>query len=210
MGPASRHRADRHPTRPRSAHRERWDRSLRPVPPWLVPLRDPPGPLRAARAPANALRGTRCHLHQDRPNPLARPGPTSSTSATGPSSQNSRTPRRSRSRGAQAQLVGTLTKSLRLTIITADNARVNFTLAVDGYNSTTDYITCFGRLAENVAEYTDKGHLVAIEGRITSGKYTNDQGETVYTLDIIANNVKFLKAPKSATTTAGTVEGEVA
>ena len=110
------------------------------------------------------------------------------------------------------QLVGRLTKSPRLTIGTGDKARVNLTLAVDGYNSTTDYIpiTCFGRLAENVAEYTDKGHLVAIEGRITSGKYTNDQGETVYTLDIIANNVKFLKAPKTTTTTPETVEGEVA
>ncbi len=71
-------------------------------------------------------------------------------------------------------------------------------------------ISCFGRLAENVAEYTDKGHLVAIEGRITSGKYTNDQGETVYTLDIIANSVKFLKAPKTATTTPESAEGEVA
>jgi single-strand DNA-binding protein len=93
------------------------------------------------------------------------------------------------------QLVGRLTKSPRLTITTGDKARANCTLAVDGYNSTTDYIpiTCFGRLAENVTEYTDKGHLVAIEGRITSGKYRNDQGETFYTLDIIANNVKFLK-----------------
>jgi single-strand DNA-binding protein len=110
------------------------------------------------------------------------------------------------------QLVGRLTKSPRLTITTGDKARVNFTLAVDGYNSTTDYIpiTCFGRLAENVAEYTDKGHVVAIEGRITSGKYTNDQGETVYTLDIIANNVKFLKAPKATTTTPDAVESEVA
>ena len=63
-----------------------------------------------------------------------------------------------------------------------DKPRANFTLAVDGY--TPDQVawipvTCFGRTAELVAEYTDKGHLVAIEGRITSGKYTNDNGETV-------------------------------
>ena len=62
------------------------------------------------------------------------------------------------------------------------------TLAVDGYGTQpTSWIpvTCFGRTAELVAEYTDKGHLVAIEGRITSGKYTNDAGETIFTLDVI-------------------------
>ena len=57
---------------------------------------------------------------------------------------------------------------------TGEKARATFTLAVDGFGSQpTSWIpvTCFGRTAENVAEYTDKGHLVAIEGRITSGKY---------------------------------------
>ena len=90
-----------------------------------------------------------------------------------------------------------------------DKTRANFTLAVDGYGSQpTSWIpvTCFGRTAELVAEHTDKGHLVAIEGRITSGKYTNDAGEIVYTLDIIANRVEFLSRPKSATTTPETIE----
>ena len=108
-------------------------------------------------------------------------------------------------------LVGRLTKPARLTN-TGDKARANFTLAVDGYNNTTDFlqVTIFGKLAENVAEYTDKGHLVSVEGRITSGKYTNDQGETVFTVDIIGQAVRFLGRPKTATTTPETVEGEVA
>ena len=111
-------------------------------------------------------------------------------------------------------LIGRLTKTPRLTITSTDKTRVNFTLAVDGTNGTPDYvpITCFSKLAENVAEYTDKGHLVAVEGRISSGKYVNDAGETVYTLDVIANRVEFLKAPKATTTTPDTVdtEGEAA
>ena len=65
-------------------------------------------------------------------------------------------------------------------------------------------ITCFGKLAENVAEHTDKGHLVAVEGRITSGKYVNDNAETIYTIDIIANRVEFLSRPRTATTTSDT------
>ena len=92
-----------------------------------------------------------------------------------------------------------------------DKARANFTLAVDGYGNTpTSFIpvTCFGRTAELVAEYTDKGHLIGIEGRITSGKYVNDNGETIYTLDVIANRVEFLKAPRSATTTPESVDAD--
>ena len=63
-----------------------------------------------------------------------------------------------------------------------------------------------------MAECTDKGHQVAVEGRISSGKYVNDAGETVYTLDVIANRVTFLRAPKAATTTPETIhsEGEAA
>ena len=111
-------------------------------------------------------------------------------------------------------LIGRLTKTPRLTVTSTDKTRVNFTLAVDGTNGTPDYVpvTCFSKLAENVAEYTDKGHLVAVEGRISSGKYVNDTGETVYTLDVIANRVEFLKAPRSTSTTPETVdtEGEAA
>ena len=59
---------------------------------------------------------------------------------------------------------------------------------------------------EGVYEYTDKGHLVSVEGRISSGKYVNDAGETVYTLDVIANRVEFLKAPKATTTTPESVD----
>ena len=106
-------------------------------------------------------------------------------------------------------LIGRLTKAPRFTVTSTDKSRVNFTLAVDGTNG-PDYVpvTCFGKLAESVAEYTDKGHLVAVEGRIASGKYTNDQGETVYTLDILGNRVSFLKAPKSTTTTPDSVDSE--
>ena len=66
--------------------------------------------------------------------------------------------------------------------VNADKTRANFTLAVDGYAADQVSwipVTCFGRTAELVAEHTDKGHLVAIEGRITSGKYVNEAGDTI-------------------------------
>jgi single-strand DNA-binding protein len=129
-----------------------------------------------------------------------------------PTRLHQRTPPRHRSPKGNTvnnlHLIGRLTKTPRLTYTTGDKARVNFTLAIDGYNNTVDYIpiTAFGKLAETIHEHTDKGHLVAIEGRITSGKYTNDQGETVYTLDAIAGTCQFLSRPRTATTTPENVD----
>ena len=87
-------------------------------------------------------------------------------------------------------LVGRITCTPQLRY-SSDKARVNFTIAVDGIGDKTDFlpITAFGKLAENVAEYTDKGHLISFEGRVSSGKYTNDAGETVYTLSPLTGGV---------------------
>ena len=106
-------------------------------------------------------------------------------------------------------LIGRLTRPAVLKY-NGDKARANFTIAIDGMNDKTDFvpITCFGKLAENVAEYTDKGHLVSVEGRVSSGKYTNDAGDIVYTLDILANRISFLAKPRTATTTPDSVEPE--
>lgn len=48
-------------------------------------------------------------------------------------------------------------------------------------------------LAENCANYLRKGSLVAVEGRIQTGKYENDEGRTVYTTDVVADDVRFLE-----------------
>jgi single-strand DNA-binding protein len=89
-----------------------------------------------------------------------------------------------------------------------DKPRANFTLAVDNGNNPTSFIpiTCFGRTAQLVAEHTDKGHLISVEGRLTSGKYANNAGETIYTLDVIANRIEFLSRPKTSTTTPEPVD----
>ena len=50
----------------------------------------------------------------------------------------------------------------------------------------------FGKQAENCERFLNKGRLVGIQGRIQTGKYTNKDGATVYTTDVVANNVEFL------------------
>ena len=53
-------------------------------------------------------------------------------------------------------------------------------------------VTCFGKTAENVAQWTRKGSQVFVEGRIQSGEYTTKEGEKRKTYDIIAQNIRFL------------------
>jgi single-stranded DNA-binding protein len=100
-------------------------------------------------------------------------------------------------------LVRTIIRIPRLTYTIGDKARVNFILTIDGYNGSAQHVppTAFGQLAETIHKHTDKGHLAALEGLITSDKYTNDQGETVYSLDAIAGTCQFLSRLIAGTTT---------
>ena len=52
--------------------------------------------------------------------------------------------------------------------------------------------TAFGKTAEAVANYTDKGSKIGIESRLQTGSYENKQGVTVYTTDFIIDKVEFL------------------
>ena len=37
-----------------------------------------------------------------------------------------------------------------------------------------------------------KGRLVGIQGRIQTGRYTNKNGDALYTTEVVADNVEFL------------------
>ena len=81
--------------------------------------------------------------------------------------------------------------------------RVNFTIAVDRAGEGIDWIPCvaWGPTATAIAEHTDKGHLIAIEGRLSTGKYTNDAGETVFTMDVSIARCDFLARPRNTVNT---------
>ena len=77
----------------------------------------------------------------------------------------------------------------------------HFTIAVsrprrNGEDQGADFIrvTVFGRQGENCDRYLSKGSKVAVQGRIQTGSYKNRDGVTVYTTDIVANNVEFLSS----------------
>lgn len=63
-----------------------------------------------------------------------------------------------------------------------------------GKDPETDFINVvvFDRQAENVARYLSKGRQVAVEGRIQTRNYDNNEGKRVYVTEVIANNIEFL------------------
>lgn len=71
----------------------------------------------------------------------------------------------------------------------------NFTVAVDrgDKDRTADFIRCvaFGKTAEFIDDYFDKGTRIGISGRIQTGSYEDKDGNTRYTTDIIVERVDF-------------------
>lgn len=76
-------------------------------------------------------------------------------------------------------------------------AVARFTLAVDrpvksGEEKKADFprVVCFGKTAEFIEKYVGKGQKIAVQGRIQTGSYKDNNGNTVYTTDIIAEKVE--------------------
>lgn len=98
-------------------------------------------------------------------------------------------------------LIGRLTRDPDIRYISESQTAVaNFTIAIDrpvrsGQEKKTDFprVTVFGRQAENCERFLAKGRLVGIQGRIQTGSYTNKDGQTVYTTDVVADRVEFLE-----------------
>ena len=103
-------------------------------------------------------------------------------------------------------LIGRLTKDPEVRYTSGTQMAVcTFTLAIDrpvkaGAEKQTDFprVTVFGKQAENCERFLSKGRLVAVQGRLQTGSYTNRDGATVYTTDVVADRVEFLeRAEKS-------------
>ena len=98
-------------------------------------------------------------------------------------------------------LIGRLTRDPEVRYTSQSQMAVcSFTIAIDrpsrqGEERKADFprITVFGKQAENCEKFLKKGRMVGIQGRIQTGSYTNKDGVTVYTTDVIADRVEFLE-----------------
>lgn len=98
-------------------------------------------------------------------------------------------------------LIGRLTRDPEVRYTAGTQMAVcTFTVAIDrpvraGGEKQTDFprVTVFGKQAENCERFLAKGRLVGVQGRIQTGSYTNKDGATVYTTDVVADRVEFLE-----------------
>lgn len=99
-------------------------------------------------------------------------------------------------------LVGRLTKDVELKYTPANQAVVQFVLAVNrtfknaNGERETDFINVviWRQSAENFAKWAKKGALIGITGRIQTRNYENAQGQRVYMTEVIAENFQMLES----------------
>ena len=104
-------------------------------------------------------------------------------------------------------LMGRLTRDPEVRYSQGENstAVARYTLAVDrrftrrdgGDNQqTADFIQCvaFGRSGEFAEKYFRKGLKVLVTGRIQTGSYTNQEGQKIYTTDVVVEDQEFAES----------------
>lgn len=103
-------------------------------------------------------------------------------------------------------LVGRLTKDCDLKYTSSGTAVGTFTLAVNRQFTNqagereADFINCviWRKSAENFANFTRRGSLVGITGRIQTRNYEGNDGKRVYITEVVADNFTLLE-PKQTT-----------
>src|SRR5579864_1033546 len=107
----------------------------------------------------------------------------------------------------KALLIGRLTKDPEMRYTPSGTAVTNFSIATNRWSTGpdgerkefTDYHNIVAypigkrNLAETVAQYTRKGALVFVEGRIQTRSWEGQDGQKRRVTEIIANDVQFLE-----------------
>ena len=110
-------------------------------------------------------------------------------------------------------LMGRITRDAEVRYSQGDvsTAVARFTLAVDrrfkrdNNEQSADFISCvaFGKTAEFMERFGRKGTKFVLEGRIQTGSYKNRDGQTVYTTDVVVENIEFAESKATASTSNG-------
>lgn len=112
-------------------------------------------------------------------------------------------------------LMGRLTRDPDVRYSTGDNplAIARYTLAVDRRfkrdgEATADFISCvaFGKQGEFVEKYLKQGTKIAVVGRIQTGSYTNQEGQKVYTTEVVVENHEFAESKAASENSNTTTE----
>ena len=107
-------------------------------------------------------------------------------------------------------LMGRLTAKPELRYTAGNTAYLRFSIAVNRNFTSADgkreadfiNIVAWRKQAETIAEYFDKGNLIALEGRIQTGNYDDKDGNKRNSFDVVLDNFEFVesKAAREAST----------
>ena len=105
-------------------------------------------------------------------------------------------------------LMGRLTRDPEVRYSQGDSqmAIARFSLAVDrrfkrqGDTVTADFFNCtaFGKQGEFVEKYLKQGTKIVVAGRIQNDNYTNKEGQKVYSVQIIVEEIEFAESKNAA------------
>lgn len=102
-------------------------------------------------------------------------------------------------------IVGRFTRDPEVRYTANNTCYASFSIAVDRRykqdgQPTADFprVIAWGKTAEFIEKYFRKGMKIAIDGRIQTGSYKNNDGQTIYTTDVVAENVEFVESKNSS------------
>jgi single-strand DNA-binding protein len=101
------------------------------------------------------------------------------------------------------EMLGRLTKDVEVRYTQDQKMVVKFTIAINRRkNEHTDFfdVTAFGKTAEFISKYFNKGQQVAIVGRLQNNNYIDSEGKKHYGNIIIAEEVFFADSKKENNT----------
>lgn len=101
-------------------------------------------------------------------------------------------------------MMGRLTKDPEIMYTNGGNTIAKFSLAVDRRfkqdgQPDADFFNCvtFKKQAEFVEKYLHKGTKIAIVGEVQNNNYKNKDGQTVYSTQIVINEIEFAESKRS-------------
>lgn len=116
-------------------------------------------------------------------------------------------------------LMGNLTRDPEIRYTQGENALAvaRFSLAINRRfakqgDTEVDYFNCtaFGKQAEFIEKYFRKGSRMLVSGRVQNDNYTNKNGEKVYSVQIIDEEIEFAERKGNGQTSGGAPESSEA
>jgi len=108
----------------------------------------------------------------------------------------------------RVMLIGRLTRDPELKYIQSGSAVANFSIANNKIYMTNNgekkedvsYFDCtaWGKMAETLVEYCQKGRRIAVEGRLQQRRWEDQEGNKRSKIEIVAENIQFLDGKSSA------------